>query len=189
VIFRKKHKAEVERIVLESEARIQAAGGDRNAVKLEIYRELRAKGFDYEADLLMTFDVVVRANMTQQPNITYNFNNSQIAGANFGTQIGNITASLTAVIQKNPQSANFASALKQLTEGIVNATELTDQQKKEALDALSFVGKQAEEPTDKRQTGILKPVLESLPKIFGGGAALINLWHAVGPHVLAFFGF
>jgi Putative serine esterase (DUF676) len=52
-------------IILDADARLQAAGSDRTKVKLEIYNELRSKGLDEEAELLMTFDAVTRANSNQ----------------------------------------------------------------------------------------------------------------------------
>ncbi len=127
--------------------------------------------------------------MNQQPNITYNFNNSPIAMANFGTQIGNISASLTAIGSNDQKSKDFTTALKQLTEAVVNSTDLNEEQKKEALDALAFVGKQGEEQPEKRQTGVLKPVLESIPKILSAGSTLVSLWEKFGHHITAFFGF
>jgi hypothetical protein len=81
-----------------------------------------------------------------------------------------------------------ATALTRLTQAVVDSPELNDQQKKETLDALSFVGKQGEEPPDKRQTGVLKPVLEAIPKVLSSASALVTLWHTFGPHILAFFG-
>lgn len=170
------------------DAQVQAAGADRNKIKLQIYDALRAKGMENEADLLMTYDVIVRANMSQPPNITYNFNNNSIAMANFGTQIGSISASLSAIGGDDQRSRDFALALKLLTEGVVNS-DLTEQQKKEALDKFSFVGKQGEEPPEKRQTGVLKPVLESIPNVLGTAASLLTLWQTFGSHITKFFGF
>lgn len=178
------------RIILALDAEIQDAGTNRNKVKLRIYDYLEKNGMSDFAELLMTFDAVLRANMNNPPNITYNFNSSQIAMANFGTQIGEISATLTAIGNSNDQkSRDFSTALKELTEAVVNSTELTDQQKKEALDALSFVGKQAEEPPEKRQTGVLKPVLEAIPKALSAASSLVSLWHTFGGHITAFFGF
>lgn len=175
-------------IILALDSEIQAAGVDRNKLKLQIYDYLKKNGMSDFAELLMIFDVVVRANMNNQPNVTYNFHNSPIAMANFGTQIGSISASLTVVGENDKRSKDFSAALKQLTEAVVNSTELKDEQKKEALDALSFVGKQAEEPPDRRQIGVLRPVLEAIPKILSSGSALVTLWHTFGPHLIHFFG-
>jgi hypothetical protein len=59
------------KIVLDADARIHAAGSDRTKVKLAIYDELRSKGLDDEAELLMTFDAVTRADakQTSQANV------------------------------------------------------------------------------------------------------------------------
>jgi hypothetical protein len=54
--------AAARRIILGYEARLNAAGADRTKVKLELYNELRSKGLDEDAELLMTFDVITRAN-------------------------------------------------------------------------------------------------------------------------------
>jgi hypothetical protein len=62
-------------------------------------------------------------------------------------------------------------------------------QKKEAMDALEFIGKEAEETPEKRRLGILRPVVESIPKVLSSASAAITAWHTVGPHVLKFFGF
>jgi hypothetical protein len=174
--------------ILAIEAQIQAAGAGRNRLKLQIYDALQSKGLADIAELLMTFDTTVRASMSNQPSITYNFHNSPIALANFGTQIGSISASLTAVSGSDQRSEDFTNALKELTEAVVNSRELTDPQKKEVLDELSFVGKQAEEPNEKRQIGVLKPVLEAIPKILSSASSLVTLWHTFGSHITAFFG-
>jgi pimeloyl-ACP methyl ester carboxylesterase len=55
------------KLVLETDAQINAAGGDRTRVKIEAYRLLRAQGLDDEADLLMTWDSVSRANANHTP--------------------------------------------------------------------------------------------------------------------------
>lgn len=51
-------------IILEYEARLNAAGADRTRVKLQLYDELKSKGLDEDAELLMTFDALTRANST-----------------------------------------------------------------------------------------------------------------------------
>ena len=175
-------------IILRHDAEVQAAGAGRNSVKLKIYDELRSKGLNDYALLLMTYDAVTRANMANPTSIVYNFNDSKIANANFGTQLGHITASLTAIGGIDQARVDFTSALKQLTEAVVNSTELTDPQKKEALEVFSFLGKEAESPADQRRMGVLRPVFESIPKILSSGAALVNLWHTFGPHITSLFG-
>ncbi len=50
---------------MDADARINAGGGDRTKIKLEIYKELRSQGLEEEAELLMTYDIVTRANSNQ----------------------------------------------------------------------------------------------------------------------------
>jgi hypothetical protein len=190
VTTRKQAIEAAKKIVLEKEASLITKTGEaHNVLKLQIYDELRSNGLGYEADLLMTFDAALRASMNSQSNVTYNFQGGQFGVVNFGTQIGNINTSLTALSSKNDEaSKNFAKALKELTQAVVNSPELNEQQKKEALDILSLLAKQGEEPPEKRQPGVLKPVLEAIPKILSSGSALVTLWQAFGPHITGFLG-
>lgn len=180
--------SEIAAIILKAHAETESSGAKRVSVKTRIYQDLKAKGHDKAAEMFMTYDAVVRASMADQPTNVFNFNNAQIANANFGQQLGTINASLQAVSTRDADGANFADALKRLTEAVVNTPELKDDQKKELLEGLSFLGKQAEEPPEKRHAGILKPVLKSIPDMLSSGASLVALWQALGPHILKFFG-
>src|SRR4051812_1516516 len=103
-------------MLLEMHAELSAQTGGRAALKKAAYKKLKAEGEGEIADLLMTFDAVCgERNMT-----VFNFQNNQIANANFGNQLGEITASFNALKGQDENSANFAEALKALTERVVN---------------------------------------------------------------------
>ena len=181
----------VRRIILEAYVRIQSADpGARRQLKTSIYEELKKDGQSEMAEVLLLYDAVMMGamhEMADKPNVVYNFNNSQIANANFGSQIGTITASLSAVASRGKEGQEFATALKTITEGVVNSDELDEQQKKNILQALELVGQEAAAPPEKRKRGVLEPVLESLPKLLSSASALVNLWHTFGPHITGFF--
>lgn len=178
--------SEIRAIITECYAEVETSGDNRVNVKRNIYERLRARGLEKAAEVFMFYDAFVRANMPTGP--VLNISNSQIANANFGNQIGTITSSLQVVSSRDSDGAEFADALRQLTEGVVNSKELNDQQKGELLQGLSYLGKQAEESPEKRHSGILKPVLRSIPDMLSVAASLTELWHSVGPQILRFFG-
>jgi len=171
--------------------KVLADPSGRPKAAIHIYEELVASRQDELADLLMYYHSVTGAippPMSDRPNITYNISGSTIGSATFSSQVGSINSSVNAVSQQ-PGGIDFAAALKSLTDVVLKSNELAETEKREALDALELVGKQAEEPPEKRKSGVLKPVLDSIPKLLSTASTAINVWHSVGPHILEFFGY
>jgi hypothetical protein len=178
-----------QRILWDSYARIYGApaGRRREELVLAVFRELRQNGHERMAHLFLQFDAVMKGLDMDKPNVTYNFNNATVANANFGTQIGTITASIESTRKEGGKGAEFATALKTLTEGVINAPDLTDKEKKDALEVLELLGGEAQQPADKRKQGIVRSVLDSMPKLLSSASALVSLWHTFGPHITSFF--
>jgi hypothetical protein len=178
------------RILWDNYGRIYGEPSDfrRRRFLQEVFGELRDNGQIPIAHLLMQFNAIMEGFGMDRPNVTYNFNNATVANANFGTQIGTITASIESVRKEGGKGAEFATALKTLTEGVVNSQDLNDTQKKEVLEALELLGAEAQQPPEKRKRGLLRPVLDSMPKLLTSASALVNLWHTFGPHITGFFG-
>lgn len=183
---------DVVRVILSREyADISADPAAKPKAVLHVYNKLVESGQQEIADLLMYFHAMtgaVQPPMSDRPNITYNISSSTIGSATFSSQVGSITTSMNSVALQ-PGGMDFAGALKALTDAVLSATDLQEMQKKEAMDALEFIGKEAEETPEKRRLGILRPVVESIPKVLSSASAAITAWHTVGPHVLKFFGF
>ncbi|HEX3683411.1 MAG TPA: hypothetical protein VHU83_12820 [Bryobacteraceae bacterium] len=171
-------------------ARVLANPATKQQMLLNIYNELIAQGQQEMADFLMTFHAMtgaIQLPMQDRPNITYNITGSNFGTAAFDSQVGSINTSMN-VVGRQQDGQAFAGALQELTKAVLGSPDLQDVQKKEVLDAFELVGKQAEEPPEKRRLGILKPVLESIPKSLSSASALLNLWHTFGPHITGFFG-
>lgn len=166
--------------------RVETSGLGKGAALKELFGELKASGRTELAELFMIFHSVMRENEMQQP--VFNFHNATIANANFGTQIGTITASVTA-LRNSGAGQDFAEALKVLMEAVVNSEELDSTKKGEALESLEFIGQEAELPADKRKTGILRAVLDGFHKLVTSASALTTVWHLRGAAITAFFGF
>ena len=161
----------------------------RTELKRRLTEKLQTEGHGEIASVLMIYDAVIGARKEMAlPNIVYNFQNSQIANANFGTQLGPISASLTALTQKDAGTARFADALKALTESVINAPDLSESQKRDVLDNLGFLGAQAQEPPEKRKSGVLRSVLGSVPNVLTTAASLATIWQTFGPQITTFFG-
>jgi hypothetical protein len=182
--------AAAQRILWDAYARIYGApaGRRREDLVLAVFRELRTSGQEPMAHLFLQFDAVMKGLDMDKPNVTYNFNNATMANANFGTQIGTITASIESTRKEGGKGVEFATAMKTVTEGVINDPELTDAQKKDALEVLELLGSEAQQPPEKRKQGVLRSVLESMPKLLTSASALVNLWHTFGPHITGFFG-
>lgn len=179
------------RIILSREyARISNNPSGRSGAVTRVYEELVASGQQELADLLMYFHAVTDAippPMSDRPNITYNITGSTIGSATFSSQVGAITTSMNVVAQQ-PGGADFAKAIKALTEAVIGARDISEAQKAETLDALELVGREAEQPPEKRKLGVLKPVLDSIPKLLSSASTAIGIWNELGPHILKFFG-
>jgi hypothetical protein len=171
-------------------ARVLANPATKQKMLLNIYNELVAEGQQEMADFLMTFHAMtgaIQPPMQDRPNITYNITGSNFGTAAFDSQVGSINTSMNVVAQQQ-NGETFAKALQELTKAVLASNDLQDAQKKEALDAFELVGKQAEEPAEKRKLGILKPVLESIPRILAAASALSTLWQTYGHDITRFFG-
>jgi hypothetical protein len=172
-------------------AKVFSDPSGRPKAAIHVYEELVANGQQELADIMMYFHAVTGAippPMPDRPNITYNISGSTIGSATFSSQVGSINSSVNVVAQQ-PGGIEFADALKALTDAVLKSTDLGESDKREALDALELVGKQAEEPPEKRKSGILKPVLESIPKLLSTASTAISVWHSVAPPILKFFGY
>jgi len=181
--------AEAKAIVIEELTRARAVGGSIAVAQLAIYNRLRDAGQIDVAELLMIHERMSMANdPSSKPSVTIHVKDSTVGNIVFDSVVTSINASVTALAQKDASGAEFANALKELTDAVTSTSELRSDQKKGVLDALELVGKQAEESPNNRKMTILGPVLDSIPKLLSSAASLVSLWHNLGPQILAFFG-
>jgi hypothetical protein len=95
--------------------------------------------------------------------VNLNIQNSNIANLNLGSQVGTINATLEAISRGDGSQHDFAQALKELTEAVVSQQDLSDDQKREVIQALSTVAEEAPKRPEERSAGTLKAIIGYLP--------------------------
>jgi len=173
---------EAAQLIWRLHARLPEDENGRTELKLRLVAELPKE----IAELLMIYDAVALGRK-RVASITYNFKDNNIANANFGTQLGVITSNLE-VLQQKADNKSLVEALRSLTEQVVNSKDLDEGTKREVLDNLGFLGSEANEPKEKRKSGVIRSVLEAVPKVLSSASALTTLWHTYGPVIKTFFG-
>ncbi len=174
-------------IVIEEHARVKAAGGSIADAQLASFNRLKAEGLGDLAEVLFLYHTSLMDMKPPKGDVNVTITNSTVGSVAFDSEVSNITTTVNALAEKGGKSADFADALKKLTEAVTSSGELTDDQKKGILESLELVGQQAQEPAEKRKRTILQSVLDSLPKALGMASSLASLWHSLGPHILNFF--
>jgi hypothetical protein len=157
-------------------------------VKAAIYNELCEAGVQELAEILMFYSAMEGVmSMSGTPNYTFNITGT-VGNLNLGEQVGQITPSLMVVSQQGSGAVEFAQAVKSLTDEVLNSPDLGNQQKKETIEALEFISQQASIEPEKRKSGILKSVVDSLPKILSTVASGAAIWAKYGDHIKHFLG-
>lgn len=124
----------------------------------------------------------------KQPVVHLNIHNSNIANLNLGSQVGTINAALQTISSEDGNQQEFANAIKELTEAIISQNELKDDQKREAVQALSTVAAEAQKKPEERSTGTLKAIIAYIPTIISSVSQLESLWEKVGPTIRGYLG-
>ena len=88
----------------------------------------------------------------------------------------------------NPNSQEFAKALKEMTEAMLKASALTESQREMALGQLEVLGQQASAPADKRNKPTLNALVNTLANVCAGAGGLAAAWQMWGPVINKFFG-
>jgi hypothetical protein len=179
--------AEARRIIAETYSEIEKSS--KVPVKAAIYNKLCEAGMQDLAEILMFYSAMEGAmSMSGAPSYTFNISGT-VGNLNLGEQIGQITTSLTVVSKQGTGAAEFAQAVKSLTDEVLRSEDLGDPKKKEAIEALEFISQQAVIEPEKRKSGMLKIVVESVPKILSTVASGAAIWAKYGDHIRHFLGF
>jgi len=115
-----------------------------------------------------------------------------IGNQNFGVQIADsitgIQGSVNTLLQ-DKGTENFGKALDALTEAIKKENNLDDDKRSEVLQQINFLGQQATMPIEKRQGGLIKPIIDTVSGVCAGVGGLAAAWVTWGPVISKFFGF
>ncbi len=174
-------------IITEEHLKIKASGGSIADAELASFNRLKEAGFEDLAGLLILYHTSLMDVKPPKGDISVTVQGSTGVSVAFDSEVGNITTTVNNLAKQGGESADFATALKKLTEAVASSAELTAEQKKGILESLELVGEQAEEAPEKRKKAILQPVLDNIPKLFSIAASLASLWHTLGPNIVNFF--
>jgi hypothetical protein len=121
--------------------------------------------------------------------MTGTFNSIRIDRSNVGVvntgSIQSVQVSLAGI--ERGGNASLAAALKELTEAIINSTELQPAQKNDAVQMLDIVAADAARPPEERRPAAMRAVLSGVAEIVKVGASLATLWAHLGPTILSAF--
>ena len=124
--------------------------------------------------------------MDETPRIRIDVSHSQIGTLNLGTIIGDVETHLSAV--SGPGAEEARDALKQLAEAVVGNEQMTDESRRDLLEQIDLLAEEASRPPDKRRGAVVRSVLSGLAAAASGAGGLAEVWGAVGPVLLQFFG-
>ncbi len=162
------------------------AGGNPSALKLNFCEKLREQdGGGAIVDLMLAFESTFRTGVLEKT--VNNFYGGNFANINLGNQFGAVNAAINGIPLEHPNSAGMLDALRKLTEGIKESSELNDGQKQEALESIETIADQATLPLEKRKVGVFKAAMGHLPTILSSSAAAIKIWEFAHPAIVAFF--
>lgn len=132
-----------------------------------------------------------RVNITVKEGSVSNTTTTIIGNQNFGQQIAELIVGIqgnVATLLKNTDTEDVGKALEALTAAIKKEPGLADDKRTAVLQQVNFLGQQAAMPVEKRQGGLLKPIIDTVSGICAGVGGLAAAWVTWGPVITKFFG-
>jgi hypothetical protein len=152
----------------------------------ELRRLLRELPERFHAE---TFILNVNVTVNIMPNFV-NISGGSVGALNLsGLQIVESIDMKIGDLRKDTSAADFADALKALTEAIGSPTNpLSEQQRILALKQLNALGKEATTPAGERNEGVVHALVNTLANVCAGAGGLATVWATWGPAISKFFG-
>jgi len=124
------------------------------------------------------------------PPIQYNnqvvtVNGGNVGSINFGN-VHEIQVSIEALTQSG--EAGIATALADLTNAVLNTTEIAEAQKNELLEHVAFLTTQATAQPAERKPGMIKAIFGTLKDGASAIGSVVGAWNAVEPLLEGHFG-
>lgn len=112
--------------------------------------------------------------------------NSQIGVLNIGA-IENVDSTVT--VLKTTGNAELAQAITQLSEAVIQSSEIVTDVKNQILELLGAISSEAVAPKRKQRKAVVKAILSELSETLRRVASLASLWESVKAVLEHFFGF
>jgi hypothetical protein len=132
----------------------------------EIARKMQAvmAGINIDLELRISrqeaFPRKAKVMEAERPNINVTIHTA--ANVNLGTQVGTINAGLSAISQQGESSQELVKALMSLTDAVVRSTQLHETEKRETLEVIEEITKQAQSIPESRSLGKIKALVAGL---------------------------
>lgn len=111
---------------------------------------------------------------------------SRIGVLNTGT-IEDVDSTITAL--KTIGNAELAQAITQLSEAVIQSSEIVNDVKNQIIELLSAISSEAVAPKEKQRKAVVKAILSELSETLRGVASLASLWESAKAVLGHFFGF
>jgi hypothetical protein len=111
---------------------------------------------------------------------------STVGAINAG-EVAGIDVSITVLEQAG--NKNVSEALKQLTQAIVDASDISKESKSQTLDQVAYLSEQAAAAAKDRKPGMIKAACAALTQVATTTTALATAWNAAEPILHGHFGF
>ena len=110
------------------------------------------------------------------------FNNIKVEGSIVGAiNTGEVQRIDVAIDPIKMGDAALAASVKKFTEAVIADQAIAETSRTEVLEQLSFLTEQATFPKERRKTGLIRPVLDGIPKAIALSKTLLDLWGTLHP--------
>lgn len=115
--------------------------------------------------------------------INYTYSNIQVSDSAIGVINPGIlyTINTSIDVMQNRGDTELATAIKDLTQEVVNSREIQDDIKKEIAEFLQFLASEATLSKDTRNKSVIKQVLDRLGKLIPVAIRAYSIWEKVQP--------
>ena len=118
----------------------------------------------------------------------YSVSHIQVSDSNVGViNSGNMTLMNTSIdVIGDRGDTDVATAIKDLTQAVLDDKDVEQELKKEIVEQLSFLASQAAVQPESRVAAVIKGVLSTVKESLSVSATLLTLWEKVGPLLAAY---
>lgn len=124
--------------------------------------------------------------MEEPREINIHLKDSQVGVLNLGSIVGSVEAHLAAVA--GPDAEQARGALETLAQAILDEDALSDEQRQQLLESVDLLAQEAGAAPAQRRGSVIRTVLGGLAASLAAAGSLTEVWSAVGPALLHFFG-
>jgi len=124
--------------------------------------------------------------MEEPREINIHLKDSQVGVLNLGSIVGSVEAHLAAVA--GPDADEARGALETLAQAILDDEELPDEQRQQLLESVDLLAQEASAAPAQRRGSVIRTLLGGLAASLAAAGSLTEVWSAVGPSLLHFFG-